>query len=291
MKIWRKLGLGLTAALLLAGLVACGKSTDSGAAANSSAAGNNSSANNAKITVNIATGGAPKPFSYVNDNNEIDGYDIQVVQAIFEGLPQYEIKIEKTEFTSIFAGLDSDRYQIGANNFASNEERREKYNYSDPIFKNQFVIAVQEDREDIQSFADLEGKTTEVSPSVNYTVALEKYNEETAATPVDLKYTEAELATVLQNVESGAADFNLIDAATLQLYIREYGLKLKAVQLSQEDTDRIGVPYSYLILSKGGNSEQLLEDVNGRIKALIGDGTVSKISEQYLNGDFAPEIQ
>ncbi|MBY0011853.1 transporter substrate-binding domain-containing protein [Paenibacillus typhae] len=291
MKIWRKLGLGMTAAVLLAGIVACGNNTNSGAAANSGAVADKASANNEKITVNIATGGAPKPFSYVNDKNEIDGYDIQVVKAIFEGLPQYEIKIEKTEFPSIFAGLDSDRYQIGANNFASNAERREKYNYSDPIFKNQFVIAVAEDREDIKSFADLEGKTTEVSPSVNYTVALENYNKSTAKTPVNLKYTDAELAVTLQNVESGASDFNLIDAAMLQLYIKEYGLKLKAIPLSQEDTDRIGVPYSYLILSKGGNSDQLLQDVNGRIKALIEDGTVSRLSEEYLNGDFAPEVQ
>lgn len=285
MKTWRKLGLGLTAALLLAGIVACGNDK------NTEKSGNSSSANNDKIIVNMATGGAPKPFSYVNDKNEIDGYDIQVVKAIFEGLPQYKVNIEKTEFPSIFAGLDSDRYQIGANNFASNAERREKYNYSEPIFKNQFVIAVKDDREDIKSFADLEGKTTEVSPSVNYTVALEKYNKEAAKTPVNLKYSEAELATILQNVESGADDFNLIDAAMLQLYIKEYGLKLKAIPLSQEDTDRIGVPYSYLILSKGKNGDQLLKDVNQRIQELIKDGTVSKLSEQYLNGDFAPEIQ
>lgn len=282
-KTRRKLGLSVAAMLLLVGVVACG---------NDNSSEKNASSNSAKTTtINIATGGAPKPFSYVNDNNEIDGYDIQVVKAIFEGLPQYKINIEKTEFPSIFAGLDSDRYQIGANNFASNAERKEKYIYSDPIFKNQFVIAVAEDREDIKTFADLEGKRTSVSPSVNYTVALEKYNKEYAKKPVDLNYSEAELATVLQNVESGADDFNLIDAAMLQMYIKEYGLKLKAIPLSQEDTDRIGVPYSYLILSKGNNSEQLTKDVNQRIKALIEDGTISKLSEQYLNGDFAPEIQ
>lgn len=285
MKTWKKLGLSLTAAVLLAGAVACGNNSAS------EKEGSNSSSNNEKTTINIATGGAPKPFSYVNDSNEIDGYDIQIVKKIFEGLPQYKINIEKTEFPSIFAGLDSDRYQIGANNFASNAERREKYIYSDPIFKNQFVIAVKEDRDDIKSFADLEGKTTEVSPSVNYTVALEKYNKESAKTPVVLKYSDAELATILQNVESGADDFNLIDAAMLQLYIKEYGLKLKAIPLSQEDTDRIGVPYSYLILSKGKNSEQLEKDVNQRIQELIKDGSISKISEQYLNGDFAPETK
>lgn len=283
MKTWRKLGLGLAAMILLLGVAACGKENSS--------VKDGSKDGKDKITVNIATGGSPRPFSYVNDSDEIDGFDIQVVKAIFTGLPQYKINIEKTEFPSIFAGLDSDRYQIGANNFASNAERKEKYIYSDPIFKNQFVIAVAENRDDIKTFADLEGKKTTVSPSVNYTVALENYNKDHAKTPVELNYSEAELATVLQNVESGADDFNLIDAAMLQLYIKEYGLKLKAIPLSQEDSDRIGVPYSYLILSKGQNSEQLTQDVNQRIKELIQDGTISEISEKYLNGDFAPDIQ
>ncbi len=285
MRKTRKLALGLTAALLLIFVTACG---------NSGASGNQTDGNSAsegQITVNIATGGAPKPFSFVNDNNEIDGYDIQIVKAIFEGLPQYKINIEKTEFPSIFAGLDTDRYQIGANNFASNKERKEKYIFSDPISKNQFVIAIKAGRGDIKTFADLEGKTTEVSPGVNYTVALENYNKNSAKTPVVLKYTEAELATTLQNVENGIADFQLIDAAMLQLYIKEYGLKLKSIPLSQEDTDRIGVPYSYLILGKGKNSEQLTQDVNQRIKTLTEDGTISKISEKYLSGDFAPEVQ
>ncbi|OBZ19487.1 amino acid ABC transporter substrate-binding protein [Bacillus sp. FJAT-27264] len=283
MRKMSKLSIVLMSALLLIIVTACGNNSGKETAGNSKS--------DEQTTVNIATGGAPKPFSFVNDSNEIDGYDIQILKAIFKGLPQYKTNIEKTEFSSIFAGLDSDRYQIGANNFASNKERREKYIYSDPILKNQFVIAVKAGRDDIHSFADLEGKTTEVSPGRNYTVALENYNTSIAKQPIVLKYTEDELASTLQHVESGVADFILLDAAMLNLYIKEFELKLTSIPLSQEDSDRIGVPYSYLILSKGKNSEQLLNDVNQRLKVLIEDGTVSRISEQYLSGDFAPKTQ
>ncbi|MHA7964275.1 transporter substrate-binding domain-containing protein [Paenibacillus sp. CAU 1782] len=284
MKTWRKIGLGMIALTLTLALAACGSDTTTGKA-------DDTNSDTAKTKITIATGGNPKPFSYLNDNNELDGYDIQVVKKIFEGLPQYEIAIEATEFTSVFAGLDSDRYQIGANNFAKNAKREEKYLFSDPIFKNQYAIAVAEGRDDIKSFADLEGKSSEVSAGVNYTVALEQYNETLAKTPVNLKYTEAEMVPILQNVESGAIDFQLIDNSMLQLYINEFGLKLKTIPLSQEDSDRIGVPYSYLLLSKGGNSEQLQKDVNSRIKELIKDGSITEISQKYLHGDFAPEVQ
>lgn len=283
MRKTNKLAVGLTSVLLLIAITACGNTSGKETAGNS--------VSKEQTTINIATSGAPKPFSFVNDKNEVDGYDIQIVKAIFEGLPQYKTNIEKTEFASIFAGLDSDRYQIGANNLGSNKERREKYIYTDPILKNKFVIAVKAGRDDIHSFADLEGKTTEVSPGRNYTVALENYNASVAKQPVVIKYSEDEVASILQHVESGAADFILLDAAMLNLYIKEFDLKLSSIPLSQEDSDRIGVPYSYLILSKGTNSEQLVNDINQRIKELTEDGTISKISEQYLGDDFSPKSE
>jgi len=242
-----------------------------------------------KIKITVATGGQPKPFSFVDDKNEISGYDIDVVKAIFKELPQYDLAIEKTEFPSIFAGLDSDRYQVGANNFAMNDKRKEKYIYTNPIFKNQFVIAVAENRTDIKSFKDLLGKKTEVQPGINYTTALENYNKEHADSPVKINYSEADLVKVIQNVESGQYDFQLIDAAMLSNYIKEFGLKVKAIPLSDEDTALIGAPYSYLIVGKGPHGEQLTKDINATLDKLLKDGTISAISKKYFDSDFAPK--
>ena len=156
--------LTLTGALLLA---ACG-STDAAETGEESS----------KEKIVIATSGAPKPFTYVNENDELVGYDIELVEAVFEKIDKYDISFEKAERASVLSGLDTDRYQVGANNFASNDERREKYIFSDAIFKNQYVIAVAEESTEINSFTDLVGKSTEVSPGLNYATALEKYNEE-----------------------------------------------------------------------------------------------------------------
>lgn len=242
-----------------------------------------------KKEIVVATSGAPKPFSYVDENGDVTGYDIEVVEAIFKELPEYTVKFEKTEFTSVLSGLDTDRYQIGANNFAMNEERKEKYIYSDPIFKNRYVIAVPENADDIKSFSDLKGKSTEVSPGLNYATALENYNTENPDAKVTIDYSEAELLNVLQNVESGKYDFQLIDKAMGQLLIDEHELKLKLVDLSEEDAKRIATPYSYLLLSKSDDGEKLVKEVNTALKKIIEDGTVSKISQKFLGGDFAPK--
>ena len=78
-------------------------------------------------------------------------------------------------------------YQLAANNFALNKERQEKYIYSEPTFENQFVIAVAEGNNDIKSFEDLVGKTTEVQPGINYTTALENFNKQHADNPDYIK--------------------------------------------------------------------------------------------------------
>lgn len=280
-------------------LTACGQSTQTTQASASPSAAASSSASAAPASpspsptavtkITVATGGMPKPFSYVDDNNQITGYDIDVVKAVFKQLPQYDVSIEKTEFTSIFAGLDSDRYQIGANNFASNPQRQEKYLFSDPIFKNQFVIAVAADRTDINSFADLQGKSTEVQAGVNYTTALENYNKIHTDKPAVLNYSQADMVTVLNHVESGKYDFQLIDGPMLNLYIQQYGLKLKSIPLSDADSKLIGSPYSYLIISKGPEGTQLQKDINATLAKLLQDGTITQISQKYFNADFAPK--
>lgn len=242
-----------------------------------------------KETIIIATSGAPSPFTTVNEKGELMGYDIDVVKAIFAKLPQYEISFELTEFPSVLAGLDAQRYQVGANNYAMNEKRKEKYFYSDPIFKNQYAIAVAKNNNDIKNFADLNGKSTEVTPGLNYATALEIYNEQHPNNPVKIVYSEADLLPVLQHVETGQYDFQLIDKVMLSQLINEHNLSLKIIELNKEDADRIGSPYSYLLISKGSKGEQLTKDINEGIKKLISNGELSKISDHYFSADYSPK--
>lgn len=266
---------------LIFAIVGCGQKNDTSSSKNSTG--------EAKKKIVIATGGMPKPFSYVDSDNNVTGYDIDVVKAVFEKLPQYEISFEKTEFPSIFAGLDSGRYQIGANNFAMNEERKQKYIYSDPIFLNEYVIAVASDNKNINSFKDLLGKKTEVSAGTNYATALENYNKNNPDKPVAISYTDADLVPILQNVESGKTDFQLIDAAMLKQYEDEYGLKLKTITLTKEDSELIGTPYSYLLIGKSSDGENLVKDINKALAEVTKDGTIKNISEKYFKEDFSPK--
>ena len=94
--------LGLVAVLATSALVAC--------SSGKSASG--------KKTIEVGTVGTTKPFSYEEKTAKLTGYEIEVLREIFKGSDKYEVNFNKTEWSSVFAGLDSDRFQIGANNIS-----------------------------------------------------------------------------------------------------------------------------------------------------------------------------
>ena len=142
------LGLTLTTAFLVAG---CGDSAPaadaSGAANTQTSAGSGAEttgtadADVERTVVVAVTHASPRPFTYYDDDNNLTGQNVELINAIFERLPQYELKWEVSpDFPAIFAGLDSDKYQIGVNNLSWNEERGEKYLFTAPMFKNELIV-------------------------------------------------------------------------------------------------------------------------------------------------------
>ena len=108
-------------------------------------------------TIKAATGGGPKPYVYVGDDNQPTGYDIEVLKAVFDLIPEYDLEIEVTDFPSVFAGLNAGSYQIGVNNFSYNEERASSYLYSLPYDKVSYVFVYGKDQTPITSLADAAG--------------------------------------------------------------------------------------------------------------------------------------
>lgn len=264
--------------LMTAGLFAGGsKETDTGAK-----------------TVVAATGGMPRPFSYVDESGKTTGHNIELIEAVFARLPQYRLQIEVTDFPSIFAGLDAGRYQIGVNNFAENEERKQKYIFSDPIFKNRYVAAVAATDTrlggQITTFFDLAGLTTANQIGINGATAIENHNKANPNHKIIQTYSDADLAVQLREVESGKFDFNLIDKPLFEYYQREFGFNLRGVELSAEVSDGLmKTPFSYFIIGKGNDA--LVADINRALKEVILDGTSKRINEKYFGSDYSPEAR
>jgi polar amino acid transport system substrate-binding protein len=244
--------------------------------------------------VRAATGGFPRPFTYVDDSGKLVGHNIELLEAVFARLPQYKLELEVTDFPSIFAGLDADRYQIGVNNFAENEERKQKYIFSDPIFKNVYVVAVASSNtalgNQVKTLRDLAGKTTANTVGINVATAIENYNKANPDAPILQSYSDADLRVLIQEVESGRWDFNLIDKPMFEVYQKEFKLNVTGIEIGPELSSNImQTPFSYFIISKG--NEQLAADMNRALREVILDGTSKRINEKYFGSDYSPDVK
>lgn len=246
-----------------------------------------------QTVVTVATSGSPKPFTYVDGKDQLTGQNIELLKAVFKKLPQYKLKLEKIEFDSIFSGLNSGRYQMGVNNIAKNPERQKNYLFSDPMFKNSYVVIYKSDNKEAKqanSWDDLAGHSTVGSTGVNTSTAIEEFNKKHPDKKIDLNYSEEDLTTQLQGVESGKYDFLLMGKPMFEYYQKELGLKLTGKPVSSDlEKELLSEPYSYFVFSK--DQKQLQKDVNKALKEVIGDGTSKKINEKYFGEDYSPSYK
>ena len=297
----------LGAALIGASLTGCGKASNTtnieATTVNVEAASNSESGSVenevAEVTNEVevrkiyaVTGASPRPFTYYGDDDQVIGQNIELVEAVFEKLPQYELVWEVTDFPSIFAGLDSDKYQLGVNNFAKNPEREEKYYFTDPIFSNAYIVVANKDVElpDSLSVEDLGGLKFVGQAAVNVTTLIENYNDTDPEKPVEINYTEEDLNIQLNDIQSGKYDFTIIDKPMYFGYYQpEFGYDLHAIALAGYGVGE-GMD-SYLIVSRTEENKQLVEDINKALREVIEEGKSKEINLKYFGDDYSPSYE
>ena len=234
-----------------------------------------------KKEIVVATNGSPKPFIY-EENGELTGYEIEVVRAIFKDSDKYEVKFEKTEWSGIFPGLDSDRYQMAVNNLSYTKERAEKYLYAAPTAKNPNVLVVKKNDDSIKSLDDIGGKSTEIVQATTSAKQLEEYNKQHADNPTILNYTKADFQQIMVRLSDGQFDYKIFDKIGVETVIKNQGLdNLKVIELPSDQQ-----PYVYPLLAKG--QDELKSFVDKRIQELYKDGTLEKLSKQFFGDTYLP---
>lgn len=299
----KKLRLVIVASLTGVLLVGCGKNAENSNSASIITSGkeNQSSAKSTEkassdatevTTILVGTGAGAKPYIYTDDNDEVIGYEAEVIYAIDELLPEYEFKFEKTDFPSMFLGIDSGRYQMAANNITKKPEREEKYLFADEYDLYNYTVAiVRADDNSISTLDDLGGKKMYVSGSGGFAqLFVESYNESHTDNPILTEYSDAEQMKVYQDIASGVIDLSFTEEVMFNAYLEEYpDLKkeLKYVKFTEDETNQIQDPYGWFVYPKTEEGEALKAAVDGALKELKENGTITEISLKYLGFDVA----
>lgn len=240
-----------------------------------------------KTKVVAATVAQSNPFTY-KDGYKLTGYDVKLLEAIFKDSKEFELEWQVVDFTGVLSGIDSNRFQIGANNFSSNAERKEKYLLSDPIVKNPNVIVVRKDS-DINSLKDIVGKKAVTEVGNNGATILEEFNKKNSDDQIDISYTKEDITSQLQGIEKGTYDARIVSKISAETLIKNNGFKdLKIVQLTSEETNNLDVN-SYYLIEKTDQGKKLQAFINKRLKELRKSGDWKSLSEKFFGEDNLPE--
>lgn len=238
-----------------------------------------------KGTLVVGVAGTPKPYNYVDEDGNLTGYEIDMLNEMANRLG-YTLEYEVTEFESMFAGLDSGRYNLIVGNISKKPEREEKYLFSsEPYFKNKIVLITAKDNEEIKTIDDLAGKRVPAGSGRANALFMESYNEAHPDQTIDIQYTDADASEALVDLNNGRYDACIYNQTYVTNVTAEYGYEYNVYEIP--NADEIEIPEAWILYSQ--NETDLQQEFDGALEEIKADGTLSELSLQYFDDDYVPQ--
>ena len=253
-----------------------------GTVSEGSAAAGTSGDNTAQPQViKVGTMGTYEPFSYVDASGNLTGYDIEVLRLVEKTDSSIKFEFISGPWDSLFPGLDSDKFQLLANQITSNPDRQARYLLS----RNTYALCVSQlivkkGRTDIKSLSDLKGKKIGTTVGDSFTRVLEDWNNENGNI-LNIVYYEEDITTILQDIANGRIDATLNDPIMAVS-------KAKAQNLGVEPVgERIAADPTYFIAKKDDAGQKLMGKIDAALSKLKEDGSLSKLSTDWFGVDYS----
>lgn len=219
----------------------------------------------------IGTEGTYAPFTYHDSTGALVGFDVEIGREIAKRIG-VEAEFVEGPWDGLIAGVDANRYDVVINQVGITEERKAKYDFSEPYIASKAALVVRGDNEDIKSFEDLAGKRAAQTLTSNYG----KLAQEHGAEIVPTDGFDQSIALVVQ----GRADATLNDSLSFYDFKKQQPDANVKIVATQADADFSGV-----LLAKG--KPELVEAINAALADIKADGTYAALSEKYFGADVS----
>ena len=233
-----------------------------------------------KPVLTVGTEGVYAPFTFTDDQGRLTGYDIEVVRelAARAGL---EAKFVPTPWDGIFLGLESKKFDLIANQIGKTPEREKKYLFTADYLVSGAQIIVKADRGGtFTGLESLAGLKVGTGVGSNYSKLLEEYDKAHADKPIDIKYYDGNITTVLQDIGAGRLDATVNDRLTVGYNAKKLGVAVKLVGTP------IALVPSHFVVRKDAEGEALVKKLDPALAALKKDGTLSRLSVKWFGADY-----
>jgi arginine/lysine/histidine/glutamine transport system substrate-binding and permease protein len=257
----RLLVLGFVGIFCAVTFAACGGTT--------SGTGGTASPGGASAALKVATEPAFPPFESQAADGKLEGFDIDLFNAIGEA-GGFTVEFQSLPFDGIIPALQAGTVDAAISAMTITKERAATVSFSRPYFKAGLAIAVQADNTDITDLASLKGK--KIAAQIGTTGATKA--KEVGATEVRT-FDSAPLA--LQELTNGNVDAVINDAPVTLYAIKSGnipGVKVSGELLTEEF-------YGIAMPKDSAN----LEKVNGGLTTILGNGKYKEIYQKWFGSE------
>lgn len=264
-----------------------GESGNTGGNGGSGNSGNSGGEPAVEVTVvKVAQNAVPNPpFSYLNEQNVMEGYTVDYLKLLDERLEEYEFQYEQIAREAMLVGVESGKYDLAANFYYRNPDREAKYLFGEVEYGYSLnALIVKEDRDDIHGLDDMRGKTlTPMSPSTGLRTLVFDYNEKNADNPIIVEDIDAVTdAESVKWVADGKYDAYLTNKTVFDNVNAELKLPLKAAAYVTKEP-------IWVLFNKG--QTELAARIDEVTQQLIDDGTLPALAEQWFGIDMFQSIE
>ena len=220
----------------------------------------------------IATDITFAPFEFQNTKGDFVGIDIDLLNAIAED-QGFEVEIKPLGFNAAVQALESKQVDGVIAGMSITDERKQKFDFSDPYFESGVVMAVAEGNEEIKSYEDLKGKKVAIKTGTEGASFADSIKDKYGFKTV----TFDDSANMYDDVKTGNSTAVFDDYPVLAYGITQ-GNGLEIVTEKEK-----GGSYGFAV-AKGENGE-LIKQFNAGLANLKDSGEYQTIMDTYLKAE------
>ncbi|MDR1950078.1 MAG: transporter substrate-binding domain-containing protein [Spirochaetaceae bacterium] len=217
----------------------------------------------------IATDTTFAPFEFQDAGSNYVGIDIDLLAAIAAD-QGFAYDLKPLGFSAAVAALESSQADGVIAGMSITEERKLKYNFSQPYYDSGVVMAIRANNNDIRGYADLGGKRVAVKTGTEGATFAESISGQYGFT---LVYFD-ESPFMYEEVKAGNSAACFEDYPVMGYGIAQ-GNGLKMVTAMER-----GSSYGFAVLK--GKNQELLEMFDRGLSNIRANGTYQKILDKYI---------
>lgn len=231
------------------------------------------------------------PFSFLNEKNQMDGFDIEVAREIAKRLG-VALKIETPSWEVLSAGAWRGRWDICVCSMTPDKQRAQVLDFVTPYYNSPAVLVTSADNAAVKTVRDLNGRRIGAEQASSYERYLKRelVIEAPDAKPLVYAFDTVRIAPY-GNEDLAFQDLALGAGKRVDAVLSNYVTAKLRMDKSPGKFKLVGEPlYSepnWIAVDKSGDAEWKAQIVK-TVADMRKDGTLARLSQKWIGRDITP---